>query len=72
MNIMFDSGNYFVRIQNKGGHQKITIWDSKGDKLFSDFLGPDPAVQFWNKIESLADSQVVLDIKEKTQTISHN
>ncbi|NMB02193.1 MAG: hypothetical protein GX971_11875 [Firmicutes bacterium] len=67
MNIMFESGNYFVRIKNKGGHQKITIWDNKGDKLFSDFLGPDPAVQFWNAVESLTDSQVVSDIKEKTR-----
>ena len=29
MNTMFESGEYFVRIQNKGGHLKITIWDSR-------------------------------------------
>ena len=65
MSIMFESGDYFVRIQNKGGHQKIAIWDRKGDKLLSDFLGPDPASQFWNKVESLADSSVVADIKTR-------
>lgn len=66
MNTMFKSGNYFARIQNKGGHLKITIWDNKGDKLFSDFLGPDPAVQFWNGVESLTNSQVADEIKNKT------
>ena len=65
MNIMFESGRYFVRIRNKGGHLKIPIWDSAGDKLLSDFLGPDPASQFWSKVESLTDSQVVVDLKKR-------
>lgn len=65
MNIMFESSKYFVRIKNKGGHLKITIWDNTGEKLLSDFLGPDPAAQFWNSIESLTDSQVVQDLKDK-------
>lgn len=65
MSTMFESGTYFVRIQNKGGHLKITIWDSRGDKLLSDFLGPDPASQFWNKVESLTDSDVVADLKKR-------
>lgn len=63
MNIMFESSKFFVRIQNKGGHQKLTIWNNSGDKLLSDFLGPDPAAQFWTSVESLTDSQVVADIK---------
>ncbi len=65
MNTMFESGQYFVRIKNKGGHLKITIWDNTGDKLLSDFFGPDPAAQFWNKIESLTDSDVVADLKQR-------
>lgn len=65
MNTMFESGKYFVRIKNKGGHLKITIWDHTGDKLLSDFLGPDPAAQFWKTVESLTDGQVVEDLKKK-------
>jgi len=65
MNTMFESGTYFVRVKNKGGHQKITIWNSKGDKLLSDFLGPDPALQFWNRIEALTDTEVVADLKKR-------
>lgn len=65
MNTMFESGEYFVRIQNKGGHLKVTIWDSRGDKLLSDFLGPDPASQFWTRVESLTDANVVADLKKR-------
>lgn len=65
MNIMFDSGDYFVRIKNKGGHQKITIWNNSGDKLLSDFLGPDPADQFWTTVESLTEAKVVEDLKKR-------
>lgn len=65
MNTMFESGDYFVRIQNKGGHLKITIWDSRGDKLFSDILGPDPALQFWNRVESLTNEDVVAHIQKR-------
>lgn len=65
MNTMFETGEYFVRVQNKGGHRKITIWDNKGDKLFSDFLGPDPALQFWNRVEALTGQEVVLDVKKR-------
>lgn len=64
MNIMFDSGSFFVRIKSKGAQTKITIWNNSGDKLLSDFLGPDPAAQFWDKIESLTETQVVEDLKK--------
>lgn len=63
MNTMFECGQYFVRLQDKGGHQKITIWNQRGDKIFSHILGPDPAVQFWNEVESLTDSDVAAKIK---------
>ncbi|HHU61449.1 MAG: hypothetical protein QM401_11185 [Bacillota bacterium] len=65
MSTMFESSNYFVRIKNKSGHLKITIWNNSGDKLLSDFLGPDPASQFWNKVESLTDDILIKDLKEK-------
>lgn len=65
MNVMFDSSDYFVRIKNKGGHLKITIWNNAGDKLLSDFLGPDPAAQFWTTVESLTNAQVVADLKKR-------
>lgn len=65
MSTMFESGEYFVRIQDKGGHRKIAIWDRKGDKLLSDFLGPDPTSQFWMRVESLTDSEVASDIKTR-------
>lgn len=65
MNIMFESSDYFVRIQDKGGHLKITIWNNSGDKLLSDFLGPDPAAQFWTKVQSLTDDKVVEDLKKQ-------
>ncbi len=65
MSTMFESSNYFVRIKNKSGHHKITIWNNSGDKLLSDFLGPDPASQFWNKVESLTDDILIKDLKEK-------
>lgn len=68
MNVMFESSDFFVRIKNKGGHLKITIWDNAGDKLLSDFLGPDPAAQFWTTVESLTDNQVVDELKKRILT----
>jgi len=65
MNTMFECGQYFVRIQNKSGRLKITIWNNRGDKIFSDILGPEPAIQFWNAVESLTDSTVAAEIREK-------
>ncbi len=70
MNIMFDSSDYFVRIRNKGGHLKVTIWNNSGDKLLSDFLGPDPTAQFWNSVEKLTNSTVVEDIKKHSRKLS--
>ncbi|HHT43698.1 MAG TPA: hypothetical protein GX014_09920 [Firmicutes bacterium] len=67
MNVMFESGQFFVRIQNKGGYPKITIWNSRGDKIFSDIPGPDPALQFWNTVESLTDSTVTAQIREQAR-----
>lgn len=69
MSIMYESSKYFVRIKNKGGHLKITIWDNTGDKLLSDFLGPDPAVQFWNNIESLTDDVLTNELKAKVDSL---
>ncbi|NLL48265.1 MAG: hypothetical protein GX249_06750 [Firmicutes bacterium] len=65
MSFMFESGEYFVRIKREGGHLKITIWDRRGDKLLSDLLGPDPALQFWNRVEALTDKNLVADLKTK-------
>ncbi|WP_461365663.1 hypothetical protein [Candidatus Darwinibacter acetoxidans] len=65
MNTMFESGQFFVRIQHKSGRLKITIWNNRGDKIFSDILGPDPAVQFWNAVENLTDSAVAAEIRAK-------
>jgi len=65
MSTMFESGEYFVRIKNKSGHLKITIWDNRGEKLLSDFFGPDPASQFWSKVESLTNEHVVADLKQR-------
>lgn len=67
-NTMFETGEYFVRIQNKGGHLKVTIWNNKGNKLMSDILGPDPASQFWNKVESLTNQNLVADLKKRTKS----
>lgn len=69
MSIMFESSKYFVRIKNKGGHLKITIWDNTGDKLLSDFLGPDPAAQFWNNVESLTDDVLIKELKAKIDSL---
>ena len=67
MNTMFECGQFFVRIQNKSGLLKVTIWNSKGDKVFSDVLGPEPAVQFWNQVESLTDNATADEIRAKAR-----
>ncbi|HPT82959.1 MAG TPA: hypothetical protein PLM25_03650, partial [Limnochordia bacterium] len=56
------------RIQNKSGRLKITIWNNRGDKIFSDILGPEPALQFWNAVENLTDSAVASEIRKRVMT----
>ncbi len=68
MNTMFECGQFFVRIQNKSGRLKITIWNNRGDKIFSDILGPEPALQFWNAVENLTDSAVASEIRKRVMT----
>ncbi|KLU40780.1 MAG: hypothetical protein AA931_04410 [Peptococcaceae bacterium 1109] len=65
MGTMFQAADWFVRVRNKGGHIKVTIWDKYGDKLFSDFLGPEPRTKFWNAIAKITSREVAEAIQEK-------
>lgn len=65
MGTMFKASEWFVRIRNKGGQVKITIWDKHGDKLFSDFFGPDPTAKFWSSIAKMTSEDVVEAIQRK-------
>lgn len=58
MSTMFKAGDFFVRLRVQGDLPKLTVWNDKGTKIVSEFIGS-TAEGFWTKIAELTSQEVV-------------
>ncbi len=65
MNTMFQVDDFFVRIRDKGGRMKLTVWNGHGNKIISEFITTDHSGNFWNLIENHSSESVVNAVKER-------
>ena len=65
MNTMFQVEDFFVRIREKGGRMKLTVWSGDGNKIISEFVTNDHSGNFWNLIENHSSASVVTAVKDR-------
>lgn len=58
MSTMFKAGEFFVRLRVQGERPKLTIWNSKGTKIVSEFVSS-VSESFWDQIANLTSQDVV-------------
>jgi len=58
LSTMFKAGDFFVRLRDQGDRPKLTIWNSRGTKIVSEFIGS-ATESFWAKIAELTSQEVV-------------
>ncbi len=58
MNTMFKAGDFFVRLRAQGERPKLTVWNSSGTKIISEFIG-NTTSSFWEQIAKLTSQGVV-------------
>ena len=57
MSTMFKAGDFFVRLRVQG-RPKLTVWNTKGTKIVSEFISS-ATESFWTKIAELTSQEVV-------------
>ena len=57
MSTMFKAGDFFVRLRS-GDRPKLTVWNTKGTKIVSEFISS-ATESFWTKIAELTSQEVV-------------
>ncbi|HHT42305.1 MAG TPA: hypothetical protein GX014_02785 [Firmicutes bacterium] len=58
MSTMFKAGDFFVRLRVQGDRPKLTVWNTKGTKIVSEFISS-ATESFWTKIAELTSQEVV-------------
>lgn len=66
MNTMFQVGDYFVRLRDKGDRPKLTVWNNAGTKIVSEFITA-AAPGSWDQIEKLTSTEVVEQVRALVQ-----
>ncbi|NLM40583.1 MAG: hypothetical protein GX205_11065 [Firmicutes bacterium] len=66
MNTMFQVGDFFVRLRDKGDRPKLTVWNSTGTKIISEFISA-ATPSSWEQIEQLTSPEVVERVRELVQ-----
>lgn len=67
MSTMFKAGDFFVRLRIQSDRPKLTVWNNKGTKIVSEFVGAATA-DFWTKIAELTSQDVVDQVQALLQT----
>ncbi|NLM24726.1 MAG: hypothetical protein GX208_01225 [Firmicutes bacterium] len=65
MNVMYSVEDFFVRIRQDAGKLKVTVWNSVGDKVVSDYVSAASLDKVWNNISKASSEAVVESIKER-------
>ncbi|HHT35615.1 MAG: hypothetical protein ACE3NC_07720 [Candidatus Wallacebacter cryptica] len=66
MNVMYQLEDFFVRIrEDKTGRLKLTVWNSSGDKIVSDYISAASSDHVWTSIASHSSESLVEDVKSK-------
>jgi len=63
MNVMLQVGDFFMRLRDKGDRPKLTVWNSSGNKVISEFISS-TSPTFWEQIASFTSQEVVDKTKE--------
>jgi len=66
MNTMFQVGDFFVRVRDKGDRPKLTVWNKAGTKIVSEFINT-ATPGLWEQIEQLTSSEVVEQVRALVQ-----
>ncbi|HHT73178.1 MAG TPA: hypothetical protein GX008_05640 [Firmicutes bacterium] len=66
MNTMFQVGDFFVRLRDKGDRPKLTVWNRAGSKIVSEFINI-ATPSFWEQIEQLTSAEVVEQVRALVQ-----
>jgi hypothetical protein len=66
MNTMFQVGDFFVRLRDKGDRPKLTVWNKAGTKLVSEFINT-ATPSSWEQIERLTSTEVVEQVRALVQ-----
>lgn len=64
-NVMYSVEEYFVRIREDGGKLKVTVWNSVGDKIVSDYVSAASLDKVWDNIGKASSEAVVESIKKR-------
>lgn len=67
MNVMFQVENYFVRVRDKAGRLKLTVWDNAGTKIVSEFVSAGSLPNLWEHVGKVSSQEVVDKVKEVVQ-----
>ena len=58
MSTIFKDGDFLVRLRVHGDRHKLTVWNTKGTKIVSEFISS-ATESFWTKIAELTSQEVV-------------
>lgn len=66
MSTMFKAGDFFVRLRVQGERPKLTIWNSNGTKIVSEFISS-TTESFWVQMAKLTSQDVVDQVQSLLQ-----
>lgn len=67
MNTMFQVNEFFIRMREKAGRVKLTVWNNQGTKLLSELVSLGSLDTVWEQIAKESSAEVVQKVKEAMQ-----
>ncbi len=67
MNTMFQVNEFFIRMREKAGRVKLTVWNNQGNKLLSELVSLGSLDTVWEQIAKDSSAEVVQKVKEVMQ-----
>lgn len=64
MNIMYAVEEFFVRIRRDAERLKLTVWNSMGNKVVSDYVSAASLDKVWENVSKASSDEVVNSVKE--------
>lgn len=66
MNTMFRAGDFFVRLRVQGERPKLTVWNTTGTKIISEFISS-ITPNSWVQVAKLTSQEVVDEVQSLLQ-----